>query len=192
MSNYLNSNSDIKTEIFSTPIWGVVLNNQLDKTEDYIKKILELEQTQKSQKKSNFGGFQSKDNIQNDRTFQELVKIIETVANELILPEYNCFSAKITEMWANVNRKNNFNYSHIHSGILSGVFYLHVPKNSGSLIFLPPAVRSDSHLIRSDNYKITPKFLSCIFFPPWLEHFVEPNLSDDFRISISFNIGQKI
>ena len=66
-----------------------------------------------------------------------------------------------------------------------------MPANSGKLVLINPAVRSDGHLLRESNYPITPEKLACIMFPSWLEHYVESNLSNDMRISISFNIGPK-
>ena len=93
-------------------------------------------------------------------------------------------------MWANINDKYNYNAHHTHEGILSGVFYLHVPENSGRLILVDPAVRNHNSVIKNSNYGIKPERLACIVFPSWLEHYVEPNQSDEYRISISFNIGE--
>ena len=70
---------------------------------------------------------------------------------------------------------------------LSGVLFLQTPTNCGRLVFKNPAVSSDFSLIRAKDFVIDPEVLGCIFFPSWLEHYVEPNLSDEDRISLSFN-----
>ena len=175
--------------IFSTEVWGFILNDQHYQSLDYVDTILDMKKNVASVKKSNFGGWQSDDLIhENYGIFREFTSSSNTIANN-ILADYNCKPVRVKEMWANVNGHANFNGAHTHSGILSGVFYLHVPANSGRLIFVNPAVRSDGHLLRKSNYAVNPERLACIMFPSWLEHYVEPNLSDEERISISFNIG---
>lgn len=169
-------------DIFSVPIWGFVLNDQTYQSKDYLEAILELEKTQPSVKKSNSGGYQTPDNIHKIPVFREFSRSLETIASSCVKHR-----GVISEMWANINYKYCYNESHVHGGCLSGVFYLKVPANSGRLVLRNPAVRSDNHFIRSSNYPIIPDNLVCIMFPSWLEHYVEPNMSDEPRISISFN-----
>jgi uncharacterized protein (TIGR02466 family) len=174
---------------FEVPLWGFILNQQHYQTFDYVNRLMELESSENSLSKSNRGGYQTRDNLnETEGIFRELISTIETVSND-ILKEFNSSPVKIKEMWGNINYKNSFNLSHTHSGILSGVFYCQVPENSGNLVFLNPAVRSDGHLLRTKNLNLQPERLALIIFPSWLEHYVEPNLSDEKRISLSFNIG---
>ena len=182
---------DNQHNIFSTPVWGFILNDQQYQSQDYIDYILAMTEKEPSAMKSNFGGWQSRDNIhETEGIFREFTSSLSKIANN-ILCEMNCRPVEVKEMWANVNGKYCYNGAHTHSGILSGVFYLQTPPNSGKLVLINPAVRADGHLIRSSNYQITPEKLACIIFPSWLEHFVESNLSDELRISMSFNIGVK-
>ena len=182
---------DNQHNIFKVPIWGFILNDQQYQAQDYTDYILNMAEKEPSAKKSNFGGWQSRDNIhETEGIFREFTSSLNKIAND-ILSEMNCQPVKIKEMWANVNGPYCHNGAHTHSGILSGVFYLQVPANSGKLVLINPAVRSDGHLLRESNYPITPEKLACIMFPSWLEHYVESNLSNDMRISISFNIGPK-
>lgn len=177
--------------IFNVPIWGYVLTNERYQAEDYLERIEQLYNNEPSVTKSNSGGgWQSRDNLHEDPIFREFVNniLLKSIASN-ILKEYNISDFKLQSMWANVNGKHSFNYHHTHEGYLSGVFYLKVPENSGRLVFTNPAIRSEMHPIRCPNYKIQPQPLACIVFPSWLEHYVEPNQSDDTRISISFNIG---
>lgn len=181
-----------KTNIFNTPIWGYLLNNEQYQAQDYLEFIEQLKNSEASVSKSNAGGgWQSRDDIQNEPLFREFVNniLLKSVVSG-ILNEYNIRDFTVQSMWANVNGYGSFNYHHTHEGYLSGVFYLKVPTNSGRLVFTNPAVRSDGHPIRSFNYPITPQPLALIVFPSWLEHYVEPNESSESRVSISFNIGK--
>lgn len=168
--------------IFSVPIWGYILNRENYHLKDYVEYVLELEKNETSIVKSNFGGFQSRDNLNEEPIFQELVETLTTMAQDSLSKKL-----RLTELWANVNHYKDFNGAHTHGGYVSGVFYLATPENSGNLVLCNPNVRSDVTLFRSDNYCIKPQELACIIFPSWLEHYVEPNLSDEPRISMSFN-----
>ena len=178
----MSSNYNEPHNIFAVPIWGFVLSAESYHVKDYIDHILELEKTEPTAKKSNFGGYQSRDNLNEESIFQELVETLTTLVNNSVSKKI-----KITEMWANVNHYKDCNGAHVHSGYLSGVFYLKVPENSGNLILCNPNVRADTTEFRPDNYCIEPKELACIIFPSWLEHYVEPNMSEEPRISMSFN-----
>lgn len=63
--------------------------------------------------------------------------------------------------------------------LLSGVYYVHVPENSGDLVL------EDGPL----TVRCTPRDGLYLFFPPRLNHWVEPNRSTEQRLSIAFNFG---
>lgn len=176
--------------LFETPIWGFMLNDQNLQTIDYTDYILDVSSTEQSATKSNMGGWQSRDNIHEDPIFQEFNQSILAAAKG-ILKEYTQLEPYIQSMWANINVKGDFNAHHTHEGELSGVYYCNVPEKSGGLILVDPKVRSHVSVIRSGNFPIRPERLALIIFPNWLEHYVQPSQSDDARISISFNIGIK-
>ena len=176
--------------IFSTPIWGFMMNNQLHQNADYVDYILNLQETQYSEVKSNRGGFQSKDDLNTHGIFREFcTQLLRCSAG--ILENYNNFTPYILSMWANINEHGDFNFPHVHEGVLSGVFYCKTPENSGRLILQDPAVRSNAHLIKNHDFAVNPEELALIVFPSWLEHYVEPSQSEELRVSISFNIGIK-
>jgi len=180
--------NDNKFNVFNTPIWGFILSDQKYQAKDYIDKLLDIETTEKSVRKSNFGGYQTRDNLCEEPIFRELCNSINFLGTNIV-KEFNGAPVSVKEMWGNINYKYCSNGAHTHGLVLSGVFYLQIPKQCGNLVFCNPAVRSDGHLIRHSNYSVEPQELACIIFPSWLEHYVEPNLSDDKRISLSFNIG---
>lgn len=170
--------------IFATQIWGFILNDHKYQSKDYIDAVEVLESTTPSAKKSNFGGYQTHDNLHLVPVFREFVTTIQKIASQCIN-----YPLKITEMWGNINYKHCANGAHTHGGALSGVFYLQAPKDCGRLILCNPAVRSDGHVLRTPNYPIIPENYALILFPSWLEHYVEPNTSDQTRISLSFNLS---
>lgn len=176
--------------IFRTQIWGCVLNNEESRLPQYLYTISQLATSQGSARKSNFGGWQSHDNIHEMPVFTPLVQSLLNFAAP-ILQTYTSQIPVMQSMWANMNFKHCYNAHHTHEGWLSGVVYLQVPPSSGRLVFTNPAIRSERHLLRDNNYPVTPVKLGCILFPSWLEHYVEPSQSDQPRISISFNIGDK-
>jgi uncharacterized protein (TIGR02466 family) len=176
--------------IFRTQIWGCVLTSEEIRLSTYLQAVQQLATTDGGVRKSNFGGWQSHDKIHEMPVFKPLVRAILDFAAPILQP-YTPQTPIIQSMWANLNFKHCYNGHHTHEGWLSGVFYLQVPPKSGRLIFTNPAIRSERHLLRDSNYPLTPVKLGCILFPSWLEHYVEPSQSDQPRISISFNIGDK-
>lgn len=187
--------NEFRHNIFGVPIWGLFLNDHQYQSMDYIQRLFEIVETEPTQKKSNQNGYQTRDDLNDtEPIFKELVIRINNLSNQIldtVLENQHPPRVEIKEMWGNINYHQNFNWAHTHGGILSGVFYLKVPENSGKLIFLNPSVRSHASLIKEPNYVIQPENLACILFPSWLEHLVEPNQSQEPRISISFNIDIK-
>jgi uncharacterized protein (TIGR02466 family) len=182
---------DIQETIFGVPIWGFIMQEQKYQSRDYVDCIFEIKDSNPSVKKSNFGGYQTHDNLHKIPVFREFVTSLEKIGAN-IFSEYTdnkIQNMQITELWGNINNHGDFNGAHVHGGVLSGVFYIKTPINCGKLIFKNPAVRSDAHLIRMKDYPIIPEPLACIIFPSWLEHYVEPNMSDEERISLSFNLN---
>ena len=105
-------------------------------------------------------------------------------------------------MWANINPPNAMNRAHIHPNSLwSGVYYVKTLPNSGYLKIDDPRAAASmcrprqkegstpSRLWRETHFE--PKDGRLIMFPSWLTHCVDPNKSNDIRISVSFNFMQK-
>lgn len=182
---------NLQETIFGVPVWGCIMHQQKYQSRDYADHLKECQETLLSEKKSNFGGYQSHDNLHLVPVFKEFSSSLENIANSIISDYTNNskYKVRISEMWGNINNHYNFNAAHVHGGVLSGVFYIKTPLNCGRLILKNPAVRGDSSLIRAKDYPITPEPLACIIFPSWLEHYVEPNMSNEERISISFNFA---
>ena len=177
--------------LFDSPTWGFILNDHHYQSQDYVNYILEMKENTPTINKSNFGGWHSPSNLHEHGIFFELKNLLLDIAKDITREYARTEELYFLEMWAMVNDKYNYNAHHVHEGIVSGVFYLQVPENSGRLILCNPAIRSHNHPIRNKDFPIEPERLALIMFPSWLEHYVEPSKSDEQRISISFNIGEK-
>ena len=105
----------------------------------------------------------------------------------------------MTSLWININPKHSFHGDHIHpKAHLSGVFYLQCPKESGDIIFKDPKAVSfmfpaSYTEITGENaieFRCPPKEGGLLLFPSWLSHSVGQNISDEERVSMSFNLFQ--
>ena len=103
----------------------------------------------------------------------------------------------MTNMWAIINKKNNFNLPHIHPNCyLSAAYYVKTHDGCGKIKFTNPnlASRQRSPLIENktdfnqNGIEIDPKEGDLLFFPAYLTHEVLRNNSNEERIVISFNI----
>ena len=108
---------------------------------------------------------------------------------------------KIGNMWANINPPGGYNKPHVHpNSLFSGVYYVKTPPNSGQLVCSDPRPgiqtcmpnrkkgEPPKHLWR--DLHLQPKENRAIVFPAWLWHSVQPNKSNENRISVSFNFLQ--
>ena len=161
------------------------------------KKILNLKKEDpKGRKISNNGGWQSNFFTQIQKPFEKLFnninKSILTIQNKLKLKN----KLVLDNYWCNINYLGSFNKPHRHNGsIVSGVYYVKVPKNSGNIVFTQPYILAmyqelyEFNQYNSETWNIAPEENKCLLFPSYLEHYVESNLNKKERISISFNYG---
>ena len=134
--------------------------------------------------------------------FKKLVDMLFACQKTIYEQEHLDLEPVLGNMWANINPPGGMNRAHQHPNSLwSGVYYIKAPKNSGNLkIDDPRSVACMSRpkqkegqvperLFRETHYE--PVAGRCIMFPSWLMHCVDPNESNDIRISVSFNFLQK-
>ena len=152
--------------------------------------------------KSNYGGWQSDTlTIPNDqigKLVDAIVARVDSLRPELgIKKESRIY---LNNLWININPPGSFNRPHVHPEcIFAGVYYVAVPPGSGSISFKHPATAQQYHtpddLIDEFNaysaasWAVDPEPGKLVIFPGWLEHYVEPNLSNGERISIAFNVN---
>jgi uncharacterized protein (TIGR02466 family) len=181
--------------IFNTSIYSFKLALN---TNDLYKYCIEYEKNNESCNKSGIESFQSKDLNLNNPIINLLANYFLENANYI---SYNNYKIKnklsLGNFWFNINRYKDFNLEHDHpNSILSGVYYVKTPKNSGNLIFkisntihlyLPDDCLYEYNILNSSTYFFPPQENCLLIFPSWLFHHVEPNLSKEERISFSFN-----
>ena len=103
---------------------------------------------------------------------------------------------KLDTIWVNFSKKHDFNPPHSHSGILSFVIFLKVPKEifkvqadsnskqAGKIVF---TFGDQISKIQGSEYPIAPYKNLMLIFPANLRHFVPPYWVDEERISVSGN-----
>ena len=134
--------------------------------------------------------------------FKPLVDELFIMMQDIWKEEWLDREPVLGNMWANINPPGGMNRAHQHPNSLwSGVYYIKAPKNSGHLKIDDP--RASAAMVRPNQKKgpVPPRLFRethyepvagrCIMFPSWLMHCVDPNQSNDIRISVSFNFLQK-
>lgn len=162
---------------------------------------LNLKNTTSGRTSTNYGGWQSEDltcSIPELQPLKEkIIRISELMHKEFKLKK--SFRPVLDNMWVNINPKGGFNIPHIHGeSIFSGVFYVKGKEGNGKINLTHPATNIPYHLpgliidqlgnSNSGNVFHYPQPGKMIMFPSWISHYVEPNLLDDDRISIAFNL----
>jgi uncharacterized protein (TIGR02466 family) len=194
--------SNSRKDWFPTPIWHFNLDN-CDRLNNTLIREIKVEQQRdcQGQKRSNVLGWHSANDLHQRASFTEFTKII----SEHVFEVATCLhwdlakiSLEIDSCWAIVNGKLASNSVHNHpNSVLSGVYYLQAPENSGVISFsdprpaaqvlVPPITEFSPWTLPKISYK--PQVGTMFIFPSWLLHSVEMNLSGELRISLSFNVG---
>jgi uncharacterized protein (TIGR02466 family) len=191
-----------RNDWFPTPIWHFTIDDPQHLNSILLQEVkTEQEGDREGQTISNILGWHSSNNLHKRDTFQDFNQIILANTQEIASFmgwDLRQFSLYITTCWAVVNGKMASNSVHNHpNSILSGVYYLQAPENSGSIYFsdprpasrmlVPPVAEFNIWNFPKVSYK--PYVGTMLMFPSWLMHGVEMNMSDEVRISLSFNIG---
>jgi uncharacterized protein (TIGR02466 family) len=153
-------------------------------------------------RKSNVLGWHSPPNMHRHPALRPLCAGIKHMADEIARSMNTDARARlvIDTLWINVNPKDAYNNLHDHpESVLSGVYYVQANAKSGRLRFRDPrsakrmapwpiatGVKTDKR--HWDKVNLSPIEGRMVMFPSWLEHEVEPNQSDQARISVSFNL----
>ena len=184
------------TPIYIADIKHPTLNQELERD------IVAWSNKDKGMIRTNIKGWHSTTNLHKLPEYKKLVDMLYACQKTIYEQEYYESEPVLGNMWANINPPGGMNRAHQHPNSLwSGVYYIKAPKNSGHLKIDDP--RSSAamcrprqkdgekppRLFRETHYE--PIAGRCIMFPSWLMHCVDPNESNDIRISVSFNFMQK-
>lgn len=175
-------------DFYPTRVWMDQCDLDNSRLENKIKQFTDNHQ---SDQRSNVGGYQGEDFIDEELNNN----IIKRIPIGEQMPSALRWSIK---SWVNVNNRGDYNIRHHHLStkfLFSGVYYVKVPENSGRFRIYDPRgawVKGFQDWKYYNNnyecYHIEPKEGLLMLFPCWMEHDVEPSDSDEERISISFNL----
>ena len=187
---------------FSTPVWASKTENYKETNEEiynYIKKL----QTEDNDRiiKSNVKGWHSKDFDLKNSVVIKFINLISPNINQVIKDmqwDINSQTVKITSMWSIINTGGASNARHHHgNSAISAAYYVRAPKNCGEIVFYDPRPApvfshpraSGPNAFNAMVNSINPIEGGLVLFPSYLDHSVNPNLSNEERIVVSFNIS---
>jgi len=188
---------------FPTPVYIQEVSNAVELNHYLEKQILQWQKEDpKGVSKTNVNGWHSTTDMNQKEEYNVLTKELFNIQHEIFKKELLTQKPVLGNMWANINYKGGFNRPHLHpNSLFSGVYWVKAPENSGDLMLYEPRPgvhttmpnrkegKLPPELWREVHYQ--PKAGTAIMFPAWLWHEVRPNLSDDIRISVSFNFLQR-
>jgi uncharacterized protein (TIGR02466 family) len=107
----------------------------------------------------------------------------------------------IDNFWVNINGKGHANMPHTHRGwTFSGVYYVQAHGKCGDLVLVHPSQQFPYHYedqpfaeksikLSASHVHYKPEPGKLVIIPSWMQHYVEPNLTDTDRISIAFDVN---
>ena len=199
----MTSNSEI-LKYFPQPIFRYKVENFQKYNKELLDYIYKLNHEDKrGVLKSNIGGWHSKpfnlkdkNSIQNKFVMEITKYVFDTIKNYGW--KLDPTRTIISEMWAIINKPNDFNVIHTHpNSYLSAAYYVKVPKKSGKFVFENPLdVSRHSHPKEEKKTEFNLRVAGLeieegelLIFPAYLPHKVSENESDEDRVVISFNIN---
>lgn len=182
---------------FATPMWSCPVSG-IDNQEilDYCHQV---RKEKPGVQISNRGGWHSRELIlplptNLERLFGDLTVFV----NDVCARHTGINNLELGNFWININGRGDFNMPHDHQrSILSGVYYVSVPEeNMGDLVvhrgdtaefFLTSGVQRENTPTNLREVSKLPIESLFYIFPSWVKHHVEPNQSNQDRVSIAFN-----
>ncbi|MBI1399844.1 TIGR02466 family protein [Hyphomonas sp.] len=108
---------------------------------------------------------------------------------------------ELDALWVNILGEGGHHSGHIHPGsVISGTYYVCVPEGAGRLKFEDPrlAMMMAAPQLVDDAPEAARRFVyvqptegHCLLWESWLRHEVMPSISEDARISVSFNYAAR-
>lgn len=191
-----------RSDTFPTPVWKINVP-RFEALNASLLEAIKAEQStdRKGKKVSNKLGWHSQDNLHHKQEVQKLLGQLQAGFKAIVQElewDLTQVAPRVISCWAMINPQHAHNAFHHHpNSVLSGVYYVQTPENCGDLYFHDP--RSGSQILLPPTRKLTrwtigkirfkPQAGACFIFPSWFWHGVESNLSEEERISISFNIA---
>jgi len=173
-------------ELFPTPVALYEYDGSIDDELNYLKSIAYLVRQSRLRSGDSF--------LLKTKEMKNITKFVnkslkDYTTNILGIDE----SLKITQSWANKNKKGDSQGKHLHpNSLVSGIFYFQTNESAyiefmkstqEQLTIYPTRINS----MNASSYSLNTKSKQCILFPSSLSHAVHVNKSDEEHISLSFN-----
>ena len=176
-------------QLFPTPLLIVPYEQPIDKELAYLKNISYRKQQQN-------GNFRSDDSyLLRNEEFKDIKNFLGEAINKFTTNVLNTKQRLvITQCWANRNPKGSKHHEHVHpNSIISGVMYFQINEKLPPISFTKD--RQDGmkldpikyNHMNSESFMLPCKPGELILFPSSLRHSVPINMSEEDRISVSFN-----
>ena len=108
--------------------------------------------------------------------------------------------------WANINRRGDYHSPHNHGwSYLSGTYYVRVPqqpatpdqgaaREAAAISFYDPRgavnmLACDGEFLSQHEFRVRPTSGTLLLWNSFLNHSVHPNMAEQTRVSISFNVA---
>ena len=136
-----------------------------------------------------------------DETPVKFISAIKKNLNSSIIDmnwDLDIQSVKISSMWAIINEQGAWNQKHQHSNSdISAAYYVSAHENCGDIVFYDPRpsrvykypIAKSPNKLNATVNSIKPEPGMLVLFPSYLDHSVNPNLSEKKRVVISFNLS---
>jgi uncharacterized protein (TIGR02466 family) len=193
------SSKILRKDLFPTPLFSREVPGFPELNPGFAEKIYEIKKNETGVVKSNVFGWHSITSVLLLDEFRVLKDIIDETANTIIKDLGFNIQLGLGASWAMINQTNASNQIHDHpNSVLSGVYYVNVPEPVSQIRFYDPRHVKTFYIpdnITLNDYSsevaaYVPKAGTFLLFPSWLKHSVAPNLSDEDRISVSFNYSE--
>jgi uncharacterized protein (TIGR02466 family) len=196
----------VLTLCFPTPIWRLDFSGYEPVNDAARKELAQLDWDQlDEQNQASFGALHSfrEDRFIPIEDFPSIRIVLEyflSACNEIARErKWDLAESQFTisNYWVHATPPGELTQSHTHKpAVLSGVFYIDKPENSGDLVFVdmnqfhdynPKPLPGEIDPITSPQMMIKADEGTMLIFPSWLPHKVPKNNSDRNRVSVSFN-----
>ena len=194
-------------KFFPEPVFKYKFENFKDLNEELSEYIYKLyDEDRNGLERSNKGGWHSKNfELAVEGSIQKRFSII--IQKYILSVFQSCGwktenqNIRIKEMWAIINKKDNFNVLHTHPNCyLSAAYYVKAPENCGRFQVENPNIAKRHFYpeikirneLNTEGAGIEISEGDLLIFPGYLPHKVGKNESSKDRIVISFNVDVKI
>ncbi len=184
----------MRTDLFPTPLWTWKVAAHGDISNDV--RSWTHEHTDDN------GRWQSRTDLHTLGVFEPLRALILRKTRK-VLKDFGADTERhgrlvITGMWVNHTTDHRFSHeTHTHpNNFLSGIYYVAAPPTMGSTAFVDPRPGAsvcvprpkDHNSLNAMKQVLQPVEGSLIMFPAYLPHMVTSGITDDERITVSFNL----